>query len=65
MSDVRCYGCGKLLGKINGSGEIVCPRCGGKNTFDEAGNVAFQEKRNKSAAILKNRNTSSGMVFRD
>ena len=36
MVEVRCKGCGKLLGKFEGIGEIKCPRvsCGGKNTFN-------------------------------
>lgn len=30
--DVRCLGCNKLLGRINGIYEIKCPRCGAMNT---------------------------------
>jgi phage FluMu protein Com len=27
MIDFRCSNCNKLLGKIEGKAEIVCPRC--------------------------------------
>lgn len=27
MQDVRCQGCGKMLGKVEGQYEIKCPRC--------------------------------------
>nr|DAM27893.1 MAG TPA: zinc ribbon domain protein [Caudoviricetes sp.] len=27
MREIRCPHCGKLLGKIEGKGEIKCPRC--------------------------------------
>lgn len=27
LIDFRCEKCNKLLGKINGTAEIVCPRC--------------------------------------
>lgn len=31
LHEIRCRGCGKLLGKIEGSAEIKCPRCGKMN----------------------------------
>ncbi len=36
MQEVRCKGCGRLLGKYEGKGEVKCPKtkCGGMNTFD-------------------------------
>jgi phage FluMu protein Com len=27
MKEFRCFKCNKLLGKIEGKAEIVCPRC--------------------------------------
>lgn len=27
MKDIRCPRCGKLLGRFEGRGEILCPRC--------------------------------------
>ena len=31
---LRCGKCGKLLGRIGGSAEIKCPRCGAMNIYD-------------------------------
>lgn len=64
MVEVRCKGCGKLLGKFDGIGEIKCPRasCGGKNTFNtKAGSIEFTPANHVS---MKNRTTSSGVTFR-
>lgn len=64
MIDVRCKGCGKLLGKFDGIGEVKCPRinCGGKNTFNtKTGSITFTPANNVS---MKNRTTSSGVTFR-
>ena len=27
VKEVRCFDCGKLLGKVTGKYEIKCPRC--------------------------------------
>ena len=65
MVDVRCKGCGKLLGKFDGVGEIKCPRanCGGKNVFDtNLNSIKFIPRQNHVA--LKDRTTSSGVTFR-
>ena len=32
--DFRCTQCNKLLGKVEGNTEILCPRCGGINELD-------------------------------
>lgn len=64
MVEVRCKGCGKLLGKFDGTGEIKCPRasCGGKNTFNtKTGSISFTPVNHVS---MKNRTTSSGFTFR-
>lgn len=34
LTDIRCANCNRLLGKLNGSGEIKCPRCGKTIWFD-------------------------------
>lgn len=65
MVEVRCKGCGKLLGIFDGVGEIKCPRvnCGGKNIFNtKDGSIRFIPKPNHVA--LKDRTTSSGVTFR-
>lgn len=31
MLEFRCAKCGKLLGRVDGSAEIKCPRCGELN----------------------------------
>lgn len=64
MVEVRCKGCGKLLGKFDGTGEIKCPSivCGGKNTFNtKTGKVVFVPVKHVS---MKSRTTSSGVTFR-
>ena len=64
MVEVHCKGCGKLLGKFDGTGEIKCPSigCGCKNTFNtKTGKVIFVPVKHVS---LKNRTTSSGVTFR-
>lgn len=66
MNEIRCKGCFKLLGKFSGSGEVICPRCGGKNNFDTAsGKIMFSAKKSRHPTNLKDRTTSSGVVFRD
>lgn len=65
MIEVRCKGCGRLLGKFDGVGEIKCPRtsCGGKNVFDtNLNSIKFIPRQNHVA--LKDRTTSSGVTFR-
>lgn len=32
---VRCHGCQRFLGKINGTAEIKCPKCKKVNHFNE------------------------------
>lgn len=64
MTEVRCKNCGRLLGWLEGKGEIKCPRtnCGGKNIFDtESDKVVFIQKT--SHVALKDR-ASSGVTFR-
>lgn len=34
LYDARCFKCNKLLAKVNGEAEIVCPRCGGLNSVN-------------------------------
>lgn len=36
MIEVRCGGCGRLLGRFHGKGHVKCPKalCGGMNVFD-------------------------------
>ena len=55
MIEVRCKGCGKLLGYFKGKGDIKCPKvyCGGRNIFDteteellKEAIVKFKEVRN-------------------
>lgn len=64
MTEVRCKGCGKLLGKFDGCGEVKCPRvnCNGKNIFDTRnGDVKFVPITH---VAMKDRTTSSGHTFR-
>lgn len=62
MVEVRCKECGKLLGFFSGKGQIKCPRsgCGCMNEFE----VSDQGPAGKKKISLKNRTTSSGMMFR-
>lgn len=64
MIEVRCKGCGRLLGRFDGKGEVKCPKidCGGKNTFDTAtGEIKFIPKPKHIS--LNQRKTSSGVTF--
>lgn len=64
MIEVRCKGCGRLLGRFEGKGEVKCPKvsCGGRNVFDtEKGNHRFIPK--PKDIELKNRKTSSGVTY--
>lgn len=64
MIEVRCGGCGRLLGKFEGKGEVKCPKvgCGGRNIFDTvAGEYRFIRKPKNIE--LKDRKTSSGLTY--
>lgn len=66
LREVRCKGCGRLLGQFRGKGEVKCPKteCGGMNIFDlDAGRHDFKPKIRKPS-YLKSRTTSSGVTFR-
>jgi phage FluMu protein Com len=40
MIEIRCKKCNKLLGKqLEGSVDVVCPRCGVFNHFDSKKNI--------------------------
>lgn len=44
LREIRCAGCGKLLGKLWGTGSVKCTRssCGGFNVFDtRTGKIDF------------------------
>lgn len=65
LVEVRCKGCGELLGKFEGKGEIKCPKgsCRGKNVFDsETGSIKFVPK--SKGTPYKDRKTASGVTFR-
>lgn len=65
MIEVRCKGCGRLLGRFEGKGSVKCPKvdCGGTNVFDtEKGLLSFVPKW--VGTSLKDRKTSSGVTFR-
>lgn len=64
MIEVRCAGCGRLLGKFEGKGEVKCPKvgCGGRNKF----NTATGERKFIPKPIginLRERKTSSGVTL--
>lgn len=61
LTEIRCQGCNKLLGKLSGHGEVVCPRCNGITVF----NTSTDENRfiRKKPYYLKDRVTSSGVTF--
>lgn len=40
LIDFRCEKCNKLLGKINGTAEIVCPRCKTVNYTEVKPNIS-------------------------
>lgn len=66
LVEVRCKGCGRLLGRFTGKGEVKCTEteCGGLNIFDlKENNHTFIPKKIKRNN-LKSRTTSSGVVFR-
>lgn len=64
MIEVRCAGCGRLLGRFEGKGEIKCPKvdCGGRNVFDTVSGVKKFIPKPKHTD-LRNRKTSSGVTF--
>ena len=64
MTEIRCKNCGKLLGKYEGTGEVKCPRtnCGGKNIFDTR--TGYRKYIPMTHTAMKNRTTSSGVIFR-
>lgn len=64
MIEVRCAGCGRLLGRFEGKGEVKCPKvgCGGRNIFNtENGDCRFIPKA--KGVELKDRKTSSGVTY--
>jgi len=64
LIEVRCKGCGRLLGKFEGKGEVKCPKvgCGGRNIFDTVtGEQRFIRK--PKGIELKDRKTSSGVTY--
>ena len=66
MIEIRCKGCGRLLGMFEGKGEIKCPKvdCGGKNIFDTStGDHSFSPKPKTKHYPLESRKTSSGVTF--
>ncbi|MCI8335137.1 MAG: hypothetical protein HFH25_11240 [Lachnospiraceae bacterium] len=47
LIEVRCKGCGRLLGRFAGKGSVKCPKveCGGTNVFNtETGEYRFIPK---------------------
>ncbi len=65
MKEIRCKGCNRLLGKVEGNGEIKCPRasCNMVNKFDTKKNIHYVVKAHAHTAMAE-RTTSSGVVFR-
>lgn len=58
--DFRCTQCNKLLGKVEGNTEILCPRCGGINELDiETKEIKYTSKLRKA----NDRASSSGVRF--
>lgn len=45
MQEIRCYKCGKLLGKINGTYEIKCTRCRGMNINKEDVEISVEYEK--------------------
>ena len=65
LKEIRCQGCNKLLGKIDGEGASVCPRCGGLTVFNtNTDENKFIPKKQRKPSYLKDRMTSSGVTFR-
>lgn len=64
--EIRCS-CHRLLGKVEGHGEIKCPKCGNLTTFDTKTKVIKHHKKDYSASMeyseMRNRATSSGKQF--
>lgn len=65
MIEVRCKGCGRLLGRFEGKGSVKCPKvdCGGTNVFD-TGKASHSFIPKRTGTSLKDRKTSSGVTFR-
>lgn len=59
MIDFRCKKCDKLLGKVTGNAEIMCPRCGGVNFY----NRNTKEIKYTSRLRKSDRSTLSGKRF--
>ena len=58
LNEMRCVSCGKLLAKVDGNTEIVCPRCGAKNRYDAVtGDIKCEVRKQRQ------RVTSSGSTF--
>lgn len=65
LHEVRCKGCGRLLGLFAGKGKVKCSKteCGGMNIFDiEKEQHDFRPKIRKQSR-LRDRTTSSGVMF--
>jgi phage FluMu protein Com len=58
--DMRCGKCDRLLGKVAGNAEIVCPRCNSLNKYDfEKNKITFETRLRKQSE----RKTLSGKRF--
>lgn len=56
LIEVRCGGCGRLLGRFHGKGDVKCPKtlCGGRNVFDtECGKYEFIPKKTRAGKKRK------------
>nr|DAE46137.1 MAG TPA: hypothetical protein [Caudoviricetes sp.] len=63
MFEIKCKGCGLVLGGFRGKGRIKCHKCGGINRFNtNTGDHNYRPDMQHTE--LKDRATSSGMVFR-
>lgn len=63
LKDFRCSKCNKLLGKIDGKAEIVCPRCKVLNAFGvPAEYVDIHEEWEQFKKFLESHNISAATI---
>jgi phage FluMu protein Com len=58
--ELHCQKCGRLLAKVRGDAEIICPACGGVNTLTFDGKVLKYKSRLRKQF---ERTSSSGKRF--
>ena len=64
LLEFRCAKCGRLLGRIDGSAEIKCPRCGELNTIKSPAKSARLKITERHRTPISLRDRFIGVFFR-